>query len=185
MIDMRPSGFFRVITAGLQFFLFLPLGVGAAQFIRSSHRLCVQLSQLCRHCSAAQHTLCRALPCSAAISLASPRSGALFLAQPHSAALSRALSRSVALSRAQPCSDVLGMKSGLFGAEPCTAAPPHDCAPLSRIQRRDRALFPRFASYLLIMPGVDTVTLHNFGRVFCYCGSIAVLLRNTSASSPS
>ena len=77
------------------------------------------------------------------------------------------------------------MKSGLFGAEPCTAAPPHDCAPLSRIQRRDRALFPRFASYLHIMPGVGTVPLHNFGRVFCYCGSIAVLLRNTSASSPS
>ena len=152
MIDMRPSDFFRVITAGLQLFLFLPLGVGAAaQFISSSHRLCVQLSQLCRHCSAAQHTLCRALPCSAAISLASPRSGALFLAQPHSAALSRALSRSVALSRAQPCSDVLGMKSGLFGAEPCTAAPPHDCAPLSRIQRRNRALSPRSAIYLLII----------------------------------
>ena len=28
------------------------------------------------------------------------------------------------------------MKSGLFGAEPCTAAPPHDCAALSRAQPR-------------------------------------------------
>ena len=158
-----------------------PARSGAAQFVLSRHQPRFT-------------ALWRSLPRSASLSRAQPRSvlsrhqprcTALWRSLLRSASLSRAQSRSVALSRAQPCSDVLGMKSGLFGAEPCTAAPPHDCAPLSRIQRRDRALFPRFASYLHIMPGVGTVPLHNFGRVFCYCGSIAVLLRNTSASSPS
>jgi hypothetical protein len=135
MIDMRPSGFFRVITAGLLLFLFLPLGVGAAQFI--------QLSPVCSCLSCVvivlphstrsaelfraqppSASLHRALALSSSLSLTQPHSASLSLTQPHSAALSRAQSRSVALSRAQPCSDVLGMKSGLFGAEPCTAAPP-------------------------------------------------------------
>ena len=144
-------------------------------------------SLFCRTAHALQSSsvLSRHQPRFTALWRSLPRSASLCRAQPRSVALCRAQPRSAALSRAQPCSDVLGMKSGLFGAEPCTAAPPHDCAPLSRIQRRDRALFPRFASYLHIMPGVGTVPLHNFGRVFCYCGSIAVLLRNTSASSPS